>query len=437
MLNAADWDSPVTISLQNGGFARFQTSTASRIVLLDEMAAEVFGEQTEGTMLPYRQLLEAVKHIGIETLAAHASPFLNMNVNRCFEAISAKNLRTLHTHGRYAVAQLFDSMFQFLPIGTSYRIPAWQGEAIVLPNLGMSIKASSGDVILERQTDTGVCVRQDDRCTRLGQYDGRDRAVVPLLGQHSGLLIASSEAIYEPEYISAIIPDLPEPAKFAELVSESLELISLVWPSLSTRIGDVVRNYVPIRRTDAQTHNSFSAENMVGVIFLSESYEDLKLAEAIVHEFHHNELYMHMCYSRIFNSSGSDKLYYSPWRTDARPLFGLIHALYVFTGVSEFFRKIEEASSSHELALHCRAYRRDVSERLAWGCAQVSDDDLEPDGVELLKWIRGRQQRALHETSLGGIAASAEISRHVQTWQQRYPDLTLKAAHPERMNRLA
>jgi HEXXH motif-containing protein len=58
----------------------------------------------------------------------------------------------------------------------------------------------------------------------------------------------------------------------------------------------------------------------------------LKLAEAIVHEYFHNELFLHQESAELFDTR--DELYYSPWRDDARPLNGLFHGAFVFTAVA-------------------------------------------------------------------------------------------------------
>ena len=61
------------------------------------------------------------------------------------------------------------------------------------------------------------------------------------------------------------------------------------------------------------------------------------MLEAILHEAMHLQLSLIERYIPLIESTGETKLYYSPWRNEARPARGVLHGLFVFRAIYEFF----------------------------------------------------------------------------------------------------
>lgn len=79
-------------------------------------------------------------------------------------------------------------------------------------------------------------------------------------------------------------------------------------------------------------------EMYLGLIYLPNISNEYYLAECILHEFMHQKLCCIEDIAKIFNGSKHlDEYYYSPWRSDARPLRMILHGLFVFTAVVEFW----------------------------------------------------------------------------------------------------
>jgi HEXXH motif-containing protein len=81
-----------------------------------------------------------------------------------------------------------------------------------------------------------------------------------------------------------------------------------------------------------------SSASAVGAICLTPPASTAVLAETIVHELQHSKL------NALFDlvalqEPGANPLCYAPWRRDPRPLSGLLHGIYAFTGVAEYWRR--------------------------------------------------------------------------------------------------
>jgi HEXXH motif-containing protein len=129
--------------------------------------------------------------------------------------------------------------------------------------------------------------------------------------------------------------------ELSEMVGQAMEYLATAAPSLHSQISSGRVPLVAVKERDAATQHSFTVFDLPWVIFLSKAANTLLVAEALVHENYHT---LFNLYERIVGNqlgSGSDnRLYYSPWRTDARPIRGLLHAIVTFSGVAAFYRQI-------------------------------------------------------------------------------------------------
>lgn len=161
---------------------------------------------------------------------------------------------------------------------------------------------------------------------------------------------------------------------------------------------------------------------MPGVIFLSPSNRPVELAEAMVHEFGHNELNSVENVSPLVEGSDSP-VYYSPWRADNRPLRGLIHAMFVFCGVSAFLKDVEEHTTSDSTRQMIHQRRTLVMFRLRLGMKQIPAGRLTDTGQCLLQLIASAVKGYGIELEVESSPVPNEIREHWQIWRAKNPDL--------------
>lgn len=333
---------------------------------------------------------------------------------------------------QYLICNCFDSYFSGFPNGHEVCLEVQKPDVVLLPGLGLRIQAVPGPLRLQRQRANGVRVDVDGVATEIDLLAIPENFKLPALTidcrQPARLLLASHSSLFEQAYIQAVTPNIPRAEQQAAMIGNALNLIGAVDPSMGERISRSVNWYVPIGTDSPDTHRSFSAANLVGLIFLSEASNDLQLAEAIVHEFHHNELF---AYSHVVPliDCASDRLFYSPWREDARPLYGLIHAIFVFAGVCDFYRCVEV---SPEFEMHHKHFRKRRSERVCQldiGLAQIEDTQLTESGRALIASITARvEEHRLDLTETREVPATVE--QHLRKWLERYPSLASEVRLP-------
>lgn len=108
------------------------------------------------------------------------------------------------------------------------------------------------------------------------------------------------------------------------------------------------------------------------------------LADAIIHEHRHQKLYL--LQRRVQFFSHDWPLVASPWREDPRPPSGLLHAVFVFVHLIDFWRHAEHHGPS---AIRNRA-RTEVdvnADRLRRAFAILAHTSLTPDGKQLVSLL--------------------------------------------------
>ena len=92
----------------------------------------------------------------------------------------------------------------------------------------------------------------------------------------------------------------------------------------------------PYERGVGSTTNT----ELPGLITLMLPCARVWLAETFVHEYFHLRLFFLDEETPIMEEIPGSFIYYQPWRWDARPPHGLMHATYVFTPVAKFFHRM-------------------------------------------------------------------------------------------------
>lgn len=106
-------------------------------------------------------------------------------------------------------------------------------------------------------------------------------------------------------------------------------------------------------------------ESNLGLIYLPNINDEYNLAECVLHELMHQKLCNIEDVALLFKGKGhlQDK-YYSPWRNDPRPLRMILHGLFVFTGIIEFWQQLIQDNKLKKTAL-LNCYLRLIQNKLA------------------------------------------------------------------------
>lgn len=122
-------------------------------------------------------------------------------------------------------------------------------------------------------------------------------------------------------------------------IKSALNIIKLADPELYDEIEFLTNEIRVFSSGNIRAGSNF---NTLGLIYMSQqgsSDEVSRYIEHIVHEAAHNLLYAHWTADPIFTNH-SNKLYYTPFRRDSRPLSAIFHAMFVLARTIYIFDKI-------------------------------------------------------------------------------------------------
>jgi HEXXH motif-containing protein len=111
-----------------------------------------------------------------------------------------------------------------------------------------------------------------------------------------------------------------------------------------------------------------SSSSAFGAICLATPESPHALAETLVHELQHSKLNALIDLVPL-QRPGADRLCFAPWRRDPRPLSGLLHGVYAFVGVTEYWHRqllAHPESSASATGFHFAHHRAQVHEALRW-----------------------------------------------------------------------
>lgn len=127
--------------------------------------------------------------------------------------------------------------------------------------------------------------------------------------------------------------------RFKPMLEAAIELLAKYQPGTFFQFSQLMQ-VIAVKRLERTSLNNGSHSDLPGAFVVSGKQEPFDLAEDLIHEFHHNRLFFLEEYGAFLEDSEQDASYYSPWRIDARPLHGLLHAAYVFTPVCGYWLNV-------------------------------------------------------------------------------------------------
>jgi uncharacterized protein len=124
---------------------------------------------------------------------------------------------------------------------------------------------------------------------------------------------------------------------FAEGLRNGWQVLESHHPVVAVEIATIVTVIVPYL-APAEGQVSASAAENFGAVALSSSDDPSLCAAILAHEIQHLKLSAVLDLVSLTRPDG-DQRFYAPWRTDPRPVSGLLQGAYAFLGVSAFWRR--------------------------------------------------------------------------------------------------
>jgi HEXXH motif-containing protein len=225
--------------------------------------------------------------------------------------------------------------------------------------------------------------------------------------------------------------DEAELARWQGLLDNAWRLLVHGHPHRARELAAGMTTLVPLPPTFRFRPHSTSVEDGFGSAILSEPHDAAQLAVTLVHEFQHSVLngLRHLV---TLAHDDDPFLGYAPWRDDPRPVGALIHGVFAFTAVAEFWaaHRTRLHGSDADLADFEFALWRHQTETVLRSAQ--GHRALTRLGSRFLDGVAERLARLHDEPVPPRIAASAEAAAadHVAGWRACHlqPDQTLVRA---------
>jgi HEXXH motif-containing protein len=150
-----------------------------------------------------------------------------------------------------------------------------------------------------------------------------------------------------------VYPRITDPERcrhFVVTVSRALERLAAYDESLVNDLTLITASLTPMD-AGASEESMFSGTSsaIFGACFLSATEQPLFLAEMLLHEFCHNKLRLLQEVVPLISDKYLNRwIFYSPWRDEPRPIDGLMHGLYVFSSIADFWLHVWKNLNANE-----------------------------------------------------------------------------------------
>jgi HEXXH motif-containing protein len=211
-------------------------------------------------------------------------------------------------------------------------------------------------------------------------------------------------------------------------LEKAWKLVESADPLLADEIRFFLRAIVPLVNPPGRIHTSSSFSELPGIAFLSWSADPIVLAELLVHEYHHSKLNAILAYTDLFEIAPQEPGFYSPWKDSPRPLYGLLHGIYSFTGVARFLLAAQSKASLKMTAVELEILQSRILRTILQ--LQLALESLTPcaaftsTGKELLAAlsleIHGFQEVPLGISQESRISVERAVQDHRSRWRERF-----------------
>jgi HEXXH motif-containing protein len=289
-------------------------------------------------------------------------------------------------------------------------VPVTKG-SVMLPSLGAA--AASGPTATVRTSPAEVC----SAGMRVTMEDGAPgwQALRRLRAGSLDVLLDDLDPFRMPAASNlASRLSAAETASWGAALRDALLLLD---PAVAGEVAAAVRVVVPYTAPLAG-HVSSSSPETFGTVAMSRQPDRYTCAATLVHEVQHLKLSALLDLVTL-TLPDDGRRFYAPWRTDPRPLSGLLQGAYAFLGVSAFWREKRQAADG---AVRQRA----DAEFAKWraGAARVAET-LRSSGRltaagqdfvgEMARVLDRWQREPVSGEALGRACREAEL--HVARWE--------------------
>lgn len=221
--------------------------------------------------------------------------------------------------------------------------------------------------------------------------------------------------------------DLTRDRAFLNRLDEAFDVMEATDPALAREIRASLRLIVPLRQPKEGVSVSSSYRQLRWAVGLSHYNDPLVQAETLIHEFNHSKLYTRIDAAPLI-VGGEGARYYSPLKTFARPLEGVLLGAHAFLSVARFYldhleKNAERVDAKARAELQWTVSRRLFEVQGELACV-AQNADLSEWGARFVLEAERELGRQWERASRFPAATLRDAEAYVEDHRRRY------SAHP-------
>jgi HEXXH motif-containing protein len=222
-------------------------------------------------------------------------------------------------------------------VAVTFPVPSMR--RVPLPTLGTVLGPVAGEVDIRLEHDGGISLGPLARVPADHSANSEGWQAVPRIDVHSAGLDASFLLERWAPAESAVLrmSERVDLALWRDRIAEGWDLLVAGHRVVAEELATAVTMLSPLRG-QANGMSSATATDAFGCLFLSLAPDAETVAVTLTHELQHTKLVALMDLFPLARTVRGE-LFYAPWRDDPRPIVGLLHGTYAFTGVTGFWRR--------------------------------------------------------------------------------------------------
>lgn len=150
-----------------------------------------------------------------------------------------------------------------------------------------------------------------------------------------------------PRYADAPRLTAAQAERWRQDLNGAWELLGDYLPALRRSL----RSLAPLTVEPRFAASSHTAPSGVGCVYTTAPADACQLALTLIHEIQHTKFNLLIDQVELFTSDPECR-FYAPWRDDPRPILGLLHGIYAFFGVTDFWRTHRHSDCHGSLQSH-------------------------------------------------------------------------------------
>lgn len=240
-------------------------------------------------------------------------------------------------------------------------IPLWENEITeLLVNHKWALLNKQSQIIPNTYSITG-CVIQGQSVTEANLSLPSSNTTIKIAVPSKDL-----KGFYDKHGIKPVEIDIIDSASEIAKISSALSILKKIKP-VHDFITKIVKSVQLIKTEYPDTDVSYSHPEIPFSIFFSVCDEvshvsDLRVAESILHEAMHLKLTLIESHVDLIEPN-STEIFYSPWRDEERPLRGVLHGIFVFKAIKDFYKLLFKKYLNNSIEVNFIKFRIEEIEK--------------------------------------------------------------------------